>query len=98
MRPNIAYAILIISRYALNPIKNYHGAVNYIFRYLRGIYTHNLVFREDLASIIGYSNADFTKNTFTRRFISDYYFSLRSAAISWSSKRQDYITLYIYKT
>ena len=34
-RPNIAFAILVISRYIFNLINTYYSAIKRIFRYLR---------------------------------------------------------------
>ena len=65
MRFNIVYAILMVSCYMLNLIKGYHGAVDYIFCYFRGIYIYSLVFWGGLAFVIGYFNVDFVKDIFT---------------------------------
>ena len=34
-RPDIAYAVLVVSRFSSNPTKTYVGAVKRIFRYFR---------------------------------------------------------------
>nr|GFD48371.1 retrovirus-related Pol polyprotein from transposon TNT 1-94 [Tanacetum cinerariifolium] len=35
-RPNIAYAVSVVSRYLANPSKNHWEAVKWILKYLRG--------------------------------------------------------------
>ena len=37
IRSNIAFAILVVSRYTFNSIKAYYNTIKRIFRYLRAI-------------------------------------------------------------
>jgi hypothetical protein len=86
-RPDIAYAVLVISRFSANPTKTYISAVKRVFRYLKDTLFIGLVFREELQLLSGYINSDWAGDPDIYRFTSGYVFNLSSAAISWSTKR-----------
>ena len=44
-RPDIAYAVFVISRYAFNPTVDYITLFKFFFRYIKGIYNYNLIYR-----------------------------------------------------
>lgn len=43
-RPDIAYAVSVVSRFASNPTNEYYVVVEDIFRYLRGTIYYELTF------------------------------------------------------
>ena len=92
-RPDIAFAVFVVSRYGSNLNESHWKAVKRIFRYLRGSINHELVFRGALKPLTGYTDADWAGDQDTRRSTSGYVFDVGSAAISWSSKRQPTVAL-----
>ena len=92
-RPDIAFAISVVSRYASNPTTQHQTAVKRVFRYLRGSVNLRLTFRGDLKFLTGYSDADWAGDRNTRRSTSGYIFNVGSGAISWSSKQQPTVAL-----
>ena len=52
-RPDIAYAVSVVSRYASNPDDNGWTAVKRIFRYLRGTLQLKLTYRGPLQPLTG---------------------------------------------
>lgn len=92
-RPDIAYAVSVVSRYASNPNDHHWNAVKYVFRYLRGTLQLSLTFRGGLGNLTGYTDSDWAGDLGTRRSTSGYVFNIGSGAISWSSKRQPTISL-----
>lgn len=86
-RPDIAFAVSVVSRYGSNPNEAHWKAIKRIFRYLRQTVDYQLVFRGDLKPLSGYTDADWADNQDTRRSTSGYVFDVDSGAISWSSKR-----------
>ena len=96
-RPDIAYAVSLINRYSANPTSAHWNAVIRIFRYLRGTVHYELVYKGSLKDLSGYIDSDWAGDS-TRRFTSDYLFNLGSGAISWSSKRQTTMALFICET
>jgi hypothetical protein len=92
-RPDIAFAVSVVSRYASNPTEAHWKAVKRILRYLRSTITLELVYKGDLKPLVGYSDADWAGDQDTRRSTSGYIFNIGSGAISWSSKRQPTVAL-----
>jgi hypothetical protein len=96
-RPDIAFAVSVVSRFASNPDNTHWLAVQQIFRYLRGTIDHELVYSGNLSPLVGYTDSDWAGDTDTRRSTSGYIFNLGSGAITWSSKRQPTISLSTYE-
>jgi hypothetical protein len=94
-RSNIIYFISMISRYVFNFIQTYWQAVKRIFRYLRKTHQMKLMFREALKFLKSYTNSNWTENQDIRQSISEYAFNVDSDVISWFSKWQLIVTLFI---
>ena len=92
-RPDITFAVSVVSRYAPNSTEIHIKMVKRIFRYLRGTQSLCLAYWGDLAALKGYSDADWAGDPETRRSTFRYVFNIGSGAISWSSKRQLIVTL-----
>jgi hypothetical protein len=92
-RPDIAFAVSAVSRYAARPTSQHKSAVQRIFRYLRKTVNYMLVFRGPLAALAGYTDSDWAGDIDTRRSTSGYLFSIGSAVVSWSSKLQPTVAL-----
>ena len=97
-RPDIAYAVFVVNRYAFNPTKNHWTTVKRIFRYLKDTLHLRLTFSSLLRPLANWTDANWAGDNNTRRFISDYIFNLDNAAITWFSKRQPTIALSICET
>ena len=91
-RPDIAYAVSVVSRYASNPTEAHWRLVVRILRYLRTSCHFQLCYQNTLQDLSGYTDSDFAGDP-TRRSTSGYVFNLGSGAISWSSKRQPTVAL-----
>jgi hypothetical protein len=92
-RPDLAFAISVISRFSSNPTNAHWSAVKRVFRYIASTLDMGLVFRGGLQPLEGYTDSDWAGDQDTRRSTSGYVFNLGSAAISWSSKRQPTVAL-----
>jgi hypothetical protein len=66
-RPDIAFAVSVVSRFAANPTAAHYKAAKRILRYLRGTVNLQLVYRGDLRPLTGYSDADWGGDVDTRR-------------------------------
>ena len=55
-RPDIAYTVLVISRFSANPIKTHMNAIKRVFRYLKNTLFIGLVFRGELQLFLGYTD------------------------------------------
>src|SRR5205814_1493849 len=77
-RPDIAFAVSVVSRYASNPDNSHLKAVKDIFRYLCSTINYELCFQGTLMSLTGYTDASWGDDTSTRRSTSGYTFNLGS--------------------
>lgn len=84
-RPDIAFAVGMVSRYMANPGKKHWIAVKHILKYLKGTANKCLRFGNNDASIVGYTDSDYGGCADTRRSTSGYVFIFAGGAISWRS-------------
>jgi hypothetical protein len=94
-RPDISYAIGLVSRYLAAPCYQHWEVVKMIGRYLWSTSDYALSF-DGLAhgiELIGYSDADWAGDTDTRRSTTGYCFTLGGGAITWRSRRQPTVAL-----
>ncbi|GJX35750.1 retrotransposon protein, putative, ty1-copia subclass [Tanacetum coccineum] len=64
-RPDIAYAVSVVSRYLANPGKNHWEAVKWILKYLRGTANVGLVYGTDRGNhvdVTGFVDSDYAKD------------------------------------
>ena len=91
-RPNISFTVSTVARFAPNPGPAHWEAVKRIFCYLAGTRDLWLSYGETWRALTGYTDADGSMAE-DRRAISGYAFLVDSGAVSWSSKRQEIISL-----
>jgi hypothetical protein len=91
-RPDIAFAITTLSRFASNPGVIHWNATKRVFRYLKGTRDLWLTFGGVKTDLKGWADADGSMAE-DRHAISGYAFIIDGGAVSWSSKRQEIISL-----
>ena len=92
MRPDIAFATSTIAQFSENPGWVHWEAVKRIYKYLLGIKKLELTYGGDKRGLVGYVDADGASQEH-RCAISGYVFMIDGGAISWSSKKQELVTL-----
>ncbi|RVW40297.1 Retrovirus-related Pol polyprotein from transposon RE1 [Vitis vinifera] len=93
-RPDIMHAINLISRYMENPTKVHLLAAKRIFRYLKGTVDFGILYKMgEKSSLIGFSYSDYAGDLDDRKSTFGAVFMLNSGAITWSSKKQQIVTL-----
>lgn len=92
-RPDICYAVGLVSRYQSNPGQKHWIAVKRILAYLKGTADYSLCYQGGNMHLIGYTDADWGGDLDERKSTSGYAFLLSQGAISWSSKKQSCIAL-----
>lgn len=92
-RVDTAFSVSILSRYLANPGPAHIKAAKRVMHYLKGTSHIELAFRGTLKPLIGYTNADWAGDTQILRSTSGFLYNIGSGAISWSSKRQDTVSL-----
>ncbi|KAH9785565.1 hypothetical protein KPL71_010000 [Citrus sinensis] len=90
-RPDICFAVGMVSRYQSNPGPEHWTAVKHIMKYLKRTKNYMLVYSGDELIPVGYTDSDFMSDKDSRKSTSGYVFTLGSGAISWRSVKQSCI-------
>ncbi|WKA06698.1 hypothetical protein VitviT2T_024587 [Vitis vinifera] len=92
-RPDIAYAVGVVSRFLSNPGRHHWEAVKWIMRYLRGTSKLKLTFGSGKPIFVGYTDSDMTGDVDNRRSTSGYLMTFSGGAVSWQSRLQKCVAL-----
>ena len=87
-RPDICYAVGMVSRYQSNPGLRHWQAIKHILKYLRRTRDYMLVYSGMDLTPIGYTDSDFQTCKDSRRSTSGSVFVLGGGAIVWRSIKQ----------
>ena len=80
-RPDICYAVGVVSRFQSNPGLHHWIAVKHILKYLRRTRDYVLVYSGDDLKIHRYTDSDFQGDRDSRKFISGSVFTLGGAVV-----------------
>ncbi|KAL6288505.1 hypothetical protein ACE6H2_006015 [Prunus campanulata] len=93
-RPDIMHSVSVISRYMENPTEMHLRAAKRIFRYLKGTTDFGIFYKKvKKSSFLGFTDSDYAGDIDDRKSTSGNVFLMSSGAISWSSKKQQIVTL-----
>ncbi|KAI9180090.1 hypothetical protein LWI28_001059 [Acer negundo] len=93
-RPDITYAVHVLSRFMHQPRKLHMEAALRVVRYLKGAPRKGLFFSSNSDfKLRAYCDSDWVGCPLTRRSTTGYCVFLRSSLISWRSKRQKTVSL-----
>jgi hypothetical protein len=94
-RPDLAYSVSYLSRFAARPSHDAWKAVKRVMRYIRGTLDYGLVYcrSQTTSRLLGYSDADWSNCPDSSRSVSGYTFMLAGGAVSWASARQPCVAL-----
>ncbi|MCO5604381.1 hypothetical protein L7F22_058546 [Adiantum nelumboides] len=93
-RPDLSYAVGLQSQFMQLPRKPHLDAMRRALRYVRATLDHALFYAADVpVELHGYTDADWVGSATDRRSTSGFMFTLGSAAITWSSKKQPTVAL-----
>nr|KYP57182.1 Retrovirus-related Pol polyprotein from transposon TNT 1-94 [Cajanus cajan] len=93
-RPDIMYAVCLISRYMERPTELHLKAAKRVFRYLKGTTDLGVFYKKINGSILtGFTDSNYAGDMDDRRSTSGHVFMIGSGAISWASKKQQVVTL-----
>jgi len=98
-RPDLAFAVGLVSRFSSNPSDVHWAAIKRILRYVRGSAQLRLCLGAPCATdsmsnlVVGYCDADWAADKVEYKSTSGYVFYLGSGPISWRSKRQTSVAL-----
>jgi hypothetical protein len=97
-RPNICFAMNTLSQFQVEPRHEHWIAAKNIFRYLCGMLNYGLRYASNGdVQLHGSNDSDWAGNADDIKSTSGICFSLDSAMISWTSRKQNYVALSIVK-
>ncbi|XP_062105110.1 secreted RxLR effector protein 161-like [Humulus lupulus] len=91
-RPDICYAVGVVSRYQSNPGPEHWIAVKHILKYLRRTRDYMLVYKGGVLNPVGYTDSDFQTDVDDRKSTSGMVFTLGGGAVIWRSVKQSAIS------
>ena len=93
-RPDVSYALRMVSRYQDNPGLSHWTAVKNILKYLRNNEEMLLVYGgEEELKVRGCSDASFQTDRDDSKSQSGWVFTLNGGALTWESSKQDTVTI-----
>lgn len=93
-RPDIAYAVGVVSRFMHQPQKAHMDAVERIIEYLKGTPGHGVLFKPNgHLNIQIYTDADWAGDKGDRRSTSGYFSLVGDNLVTWKSKKQKVVSL-----
>ena len=87
-RPDICFAVGMVSRYQSNPGQEHWSAVKAILKYLRRTKEYMLVYKSSDLVPLGYTDSDFQTDKDKRKSTSGCVFTLGGGAVIWRSVKQ----------
>ncbi|XP_039051364.1 secreted RxLR effector protein 161-like [Hibiscus syriacus] len=82
-RPDITYAVRLVTRFMENPKQDHWIAAKRILRYVKGTTGHGLFYtRSENSKLIGYSDSDYGGDLDDRKSTTGYLFHIGSASFS----------------
>jgi hypothetical protein len=91
-RPDISYAVGLLSRFNVDPRNRHLTAAKRVLRYLKHTKDLKLIYRPTGKDLYGFVDSDWG-NPKERKSVGGYIFTLGGAAISWCSKKQSLVAL-----
>jgi len=91
-RPDLAYALSVISQFMHSPSEEHMKVVTRILRYLKSSLGKGILFKKgDNLKIDGYTDADWAGSIQDRRSTSGYFTFVGGNLITWRSKKQEVV-------
>ena len=93
-RPDIAFAVTRLAKFAANPSKEHMRLAYYILRYMQGTKGYALCYDGSSNSgLIAYSDSDWAEDRDDRHSTSGFVFMMANCVVSWVSRRQPTVSL-----
>ena len=82
-RPDIAYSVILLARFASNPSLEHKDAINNIFNYLSKTINLGIIYSKEgnINFISGYCNTDYTGDLISAKSTSSYIFYIANGPI-----------------
>ncbi|PRQ29721.1 putative RNA-directed DNA polymerase [Rosa chinensis] len=89
-RPDVAYAVSMVSQFMHNPSESHMDAVMRILKYLKSAPGRGVLFSKhnNILDVCGFTDADWAGNITDRRSTSGYFTFVGGNLVTWKSKKQ----------
>ncbi len=93
-RPDLSYAVGVVSQFMQTPWKPHLDGVRCILRYIKHTLQCGIFYEaKSQLQVHGYTDVDWAGNVLDRRSINGFMFSFGNGVVSWSSKKQPIVAL-----
>ncbi|XP_020270504.1 uncharacterized protein LOC109845645 [Asparagus officinalis] len=94
-RPDITYAVGIVSRYMEHPTVLHRQVVKHILRYVKGTMSYGLVYKRGRGNeeLVGFTDSDLAGDVDDRRSTGGMAFYLGDSLVTWTSQKQKTVAL-----
>ncbi|XP_071712333.1 secreted RxLR effector protein 161-like [Rutidosis leptorrhynchoides] len=93
-RPDIMFAVSLISRFMSKPTQFHLTIAKRILRYIRATQDYGIFYKRGCSSkLIGYTDSDYAGDVEDSKSTSGYVFMMCGGAVAWSSRKQPIVTL-----
>ena len=99
-RPDLAFAIGLLTRFNSNPGKSHVGALKRVLRYLKGSIDFQLTYGAEssgssgsMLAVLGHCDSDWGGSIDDRRSVSGTVFTIAGGAVTWQAQRQESVAL-----
>ena len=99
-RPDLAFAIGLLTRFNSNPGKSHVGALKRVLRYLKGSIDFQLTCGAEssgssgsMLAVLGHCDSDWGASVDDRRSVSGTVFTIAGGAVTWQAQRQKSVAL-----
>ena len=92
-RPDILYPVRYLCEFQSNPSEEHWKCLKRILRYIKGTLDKKLVFKDSKEIMYVFSDSDYANNLNDRKSVSGYSIEVFGCLVSWSSKKQNCVTL-----
>lgn len=91
-RPDISFAIGVLSRFSNKPRENHWKAGMRVLKYIKGTIRYGITYRGG-DTLTGFCDSDWAGDIHNKKSVSGYCFMLDPGVISWISKKQPTVAL-----
>ncbi|XP_034212955.1 secreted RxLR effector protein 161-like [Prunus dulcis] len=93
IRPDIPYAVSVVSQFMHSPCVSHRNAVDRILRYLKSAPRKGLTFSKNRdLEVVGYTDVDWAGSITDRRSTSGYFTFVGGNLVTWRSKKQKVVS------
>ena len=93
-RPDIAYAVGVVSKFMHQPKIHYMTVIMRILRYLKGTSSRGILFgKSDQLDLLAYTDVDWVSDRDDRKSVSGYFTLVGGNLVTWRSKKQQVVAL-----